>query len=644
MMPKKRKNSNQKVNEDEISGISREDYKTLIENLNVGVYRVVPGEEGRFININEAFVKILGYKNKKEVLKLKVSEIYLNPRDRVKFNNKISAQGFVKNEEIVLKKKDGTPVVVLDTGTAVYHDDELLYFDGIIEDITEYKRVEEELGEYHRHLEELVEKRTKELEEINKQLQKDIEERRRIEEALRLSEAKFRGLFENVLEGVYQTTPGGEILSANPALVKMLGYRSEVELRSLNVAADLYKAPEQREVYLRTLEERGQLKNVELVLKRKDGSEITVLENVRAVSDNQGKILYYEGTLTDITERKKAEQELERRVAERSRRTEILLDARQNLQTETSWKRGLMTIVKLVDKFGFERCGIFLVNPTRKSLDYHYGKGTQLPEENISIPLKETEYFGVKCVLEKKTIHVKKYDPKMGKQLEPICDSFVWVPIIVQNEAFAALGVDNVESNSVITEEDVKDLEIFGSMCAAFIDRTRVLVEPVAEKSLETEFKHTIDPSRCHIVIEPRPQKTYEIFTDLVTHGIPGFVISREHPKMIRKKYNLVRTPILWLSLTEIKDSVYPEDLPKLNYILANFMRKSEDSVVLLDGVEFLKVHTTFETVLKFLHELEELVVINNSRLIIPLHRGTLSQREYSYLEREFTILESNTQ
>ncbi len=131
-----------------------------------------------------------------------------------------------------------------------------------------------------------------------------------MDDAQQKSEAKYRALFENMLEGVYQTRPDGKILSANPALVRMLGYDSEEELRATTLAQDLYTNPEDRKVLAQKLENEGRLRNVELRLKRKDGQQITLLENARVIRDEQGSISYYEGLLTDITERKRAEEAL----------------------------------------------------------------------------------------------------------------------------------------------------------------------------------------------------------------------------------------------------------------------------------------------------------------------------------------------
>ncbi len=138
--------------------------------------------------------------------------------------------------------------------------------------------------------------------------QRDITEQKKAYEALRASEEQYRTLFENVLDGVFQSTPDGRLLAANPALVRMLGYDSEEELRSLDIPSTFYVHPEQRKEICRQLEEHGEVRNAELQLRRKDGTQITVLENSRVIRNEQGVTLYYEGTLTDITQLKAAQE------------------------------------------------------------------------------------------------------------------------------------------------------------------------------------------------------------------------------------------------------------------------------------------------------------------------------------------------
>jgi len=132
-------------------------------------------------------------------------------------------------------------------------------------------------------------------------------ERKLAEDALRASEARYRELFENVVEGVYRSTVEGKLLSVNPALVSMLGFDSAAQLMAIESTRQLYVEPDQREQLMCDLERDGALRNAEYRLTRRDGTTIVVLENARLIRDAHGRISGHEGTLSDITERKRAE-------------------------------------------------------------------------------------------------------------------------------------------------------------------------------------------------------------------------------------------------------------------------------------------------------------------------------------------------
>ncbi len=128
--------------------------------------------------------------------------------------------------------------------------------------------------------------------------------------ALKASEQRYRELFQNVTAGVFQTTDDGKFMAANPALVRMLGYDSEDELLELDISRDIYMDAGHRDDWARAMRDCGEVRNAEIVLKRKDGSKIVVLENSRAVRDAEGRVLFYEGTLTDITAAHELSQQL----------------------------------------------------------------------------------------------------------------------------------------------------------------------------------------------------------------------------------------------------------------------------------------------------------------------------------------------
>lgn len=137
-----------------------------------------------------------------------------------------------------------------------------------------------------------------------------FEEMKAQQRALRRSEEQHRNLFENVPIGAYRTTPDGYILMANPALIQMLKYTSFDELASRNLEEVGFETSFPRSQFKELLERKGEVKGLEYNWVRHDGTIISVRENARAVRGQNGDILYYEGTVEDITEYKLAEEKL----------------------------------------------------------------------------------------------------------------------------------------------------------------------------------------------------------------------------------------------------------------------------------------------------------------------------------------------
>jgi PAS domain S-box-containing protein len=142
----------------------------------------------------------------------------------------------------------------------------------------------------------------------------DITERKLAEEALRQAEEKYHGIFEHAIEGIFQTTPDGQYITANPALARILGYNSPEELlkHRTDIERQQYVEPERRSEFKRLLEEHSVVQGFEYRAYRKDGSKIWLSDNGRAVRDESGAVLYYEGFTEDITERKLAGEALKK--------------------------------------------------------------------------------------------------------------------------------------------------------------------------------------------------------------------------------------------------------------------------------------------------------------------------------------------
>ena len=129
-------------------------------------------------------------------------------------------------------------------------------------------------------------------------------ERQHEQAALLKEKENYYGLFDHLVEGIFRTTPDGHYLLANVALARIYGYDSPVELMASikDIGRSLYVDPARREEFVRLMQTSDTITDFESQIYRKDGSTIWISENCRAVRDAQGKLLYYEGTVEDITQ------------------------------------------------------------------------------------------------------------------------------------------------------------------------------------------------------------------------------------------------------------------------------------------------------------------------------------------------------
>jgi PAS domain S-box-containing protein len=269
---------------------SEERYRTLFDGVPVGLYRSTPA--GKMVDANLALMQMFGYPSREDILAVNPASFYVDPQDRVRWQALMEREGVVRDFESQGRRHDGTVIWLNDSARAVKDEQgQVLYYEGSLEDITERKRAEAELRKYQEHLEDLVEERTAELRE---------------------SEERYRTLFDGVPVGLYRSTPSGQVLDANLATAQMLGFPNREEALQTVNTADVYVDPKERVRWQALMEREGVVRDFEQRMRRHDGTIIWLSDSARAVKDEQGQVLYYEGSMEDITERKRFEQEIRR--------------------------------------------------------------------------------------------------------------------------------------------------------------------------------------------------------------------------------------------------------------------------------------------------------------------------------------------
>lgn len=192
---------------------------------------------------------------------------------------------------------------------------------GGVDYITKPFQIEEVLARVENQIK--IRNLQKRLEEQNDRLQQEIRERERLIREHKHMEERYRSIFEESVDGIFQTSPEGRYISANPALARIYGYDSPQELMTqiTDIGKQIYVQPQRRAELAAYMKRYDTVSDFESQVHRKDGSVIWISEDVRAVKDPDGKIIYYEGTVKDITERKEMEEEVRRA----RRKTERLL-------------------------------------------------------------------------------------------------------------------------------------------------------------------------------------------------------------------------------------------------------------------------------------------------------------------------------
>ena len=338
----------------------------------------------------------------------------------------------------------------------------------------------------------------------------DITERRRAEEAQHRAEERFRSLFENAVEGIFQTTPDGRLLSANPAFARMCGYFSPAEMleKVRDVGKELFIENQRREDFKRLMEEQGVVEAFEYQVRRKNGATIWVSEHARAVRDSDGRIVSYEGTLEDVTERRRAE--LERQVT-----FEIIHAV--NVTDKLDDLLGLIHLA-LNKVLYAENCFVALFEPSTGMFHFpffmdEFDKAP--PPQQVGRSCTAYVYRTGRAML----IPQKAFD-QLAEQgdVELVgtpSPSWLGVPLRTPAATIGVLVVQHYTDENAYTERDLEFLSSVGGQIAFAIERKRA-----EERVRESE-------ARLRVLIEQLPAVLWTVDKELRFTSVLGAGLTR---------------------------------------------------------------------------------------------------------------------
>lgn len=266
--------------------------------------------EGSIEYVNPAFSQLTGYS--REEIKDKTPRIMksgkMDPDIYDKLWQTVAAGNPWKGELFNSKKNGETYWEDASISPIKNRDGLITHFVKVSADISEKKRIMEDLESYKENLEELVKERTMELQTANKKLRKEIDVRQKAEKKLEESRIRYRDLFEHSPVGIYKCKPDGQIVMANSAFINMMGYPSFDDLAEATRREQWFSTDFPRSRFKDKLEKDGQVKGLEDRWLTRDKRIIAVRENARVTRDDKGNLLYYDGTVEDITMEKEAEE------------------------------------------------------------------------------------------------------------------------------------------------------------------------------------------------------------------------------------------------------------------------------------------------------------------------------------------------
>jgi two-component system NtrC family sensor kinase len=294
----------------------------------------------------------------------------------------------------------------------------------------------------------------------------------------RAAEEKYRLLFEQAQEGVFVASPEGKLLECNEAFVRMVGYSSREELVTANLDTDLYAFPEQRETLRRELELHDCVRNFEVTLRHKSGVPLTALESSVAIRDATRKIERYQGFLLDITEKKRAEDEIRRRNRELNALNAMAVIATQSFDLDEILNLTLRQVISLL---GAETGSIYLADLDQTTFRRRAAWGQRSAERSRFSEIQLPGGFGELVTRSRTEVITPEFLPHLPTLVADFIqadglNSWIWVLLWSKDKPIGAMGISS-RKHQEYSSNDENLLVAIGRQLATTIEKVRLYEE-----------------------------------------------------------------------------------------------------------------------------------------------------------------------
>ncbi|GAB6282448.1 MAG: hypothetical protein STSR0008_16670 [Ignavibacterium sp.] len=472
---------------------------------------------------NDAYIKMYGYNSKEKLIGIRLADIMpKEQKENVEYlRNFIRNNYKLENGESVEFDKEGNPKYFSNNLIGIIENGKLMRAWGSQRDITQIKISEDKLEK---------------------------------------SEIQYRTIFENAQIGIFRTAPDGKILIANPYLIQMLEYDSLEELQEINLNSSGYQNPSLRKEFMKLIEGNGEARSFESTWLTKTGKTIFVSENAKAIKDERGNILFYEGTVEDITERKRAEliRRVIYKISDAVHKTDDLNELykliHENIGTLMpadnfyisiyDWENDLLSFPYFVDKYEQPPAPIIL-NKGLTAYVLKTGQALLATPEVFNELLKkgEVEDVGVPSI------------------------DWLGVPLKKGEETFGAIVIQTYDNNIRLTNDDKEILNFVSEQIAMAIERK--MFEEKLMETTEELMRANSEKDRFFSIIAHDLRSPFHSlfgFSEMLATELNNLsneeitFMSSEIYKGLKNLYNLLENLLEWSRLERDKIEFQPSE------------------------------------------------------------------------------------